>query len=201
MVKLIFNAWGYSFQEGALTLQRAYQAAEDALSGDLDKATEEAATYRHNVQNGAEPEQELDDGGYLVFDQGDILNMNIEAASGALSAMRKAFVLAFYHHWERSARQWTKLDNAKHDKLSAAVLAMNYPIESGLGGVRDLANTIKHNSAQWGSKLAASWPATLPTGAPKGSDDWYDSVELSAKLMQDVGHIIAHSGPTTQTPW
>ena len=201
MVKLTFNAWGYSFQEGALTLQRAYQAAEDALSGDLDTATDEAAIYHHNVQNGAEPEQELDENGYLIVDQGDILIMNIEAATGALSAMRKAFVLALYHHWERSARQWTKLDHAKHDKLSAAVVAMNYPIDPRLGGVRDLANTIKHNSAQWGSNLAVSWPATLPNGAPQGSGEWYDAVELSAKLMQDVGHIIASSGPTTHSPW
>src|SRR3546814_2456369 len=74
------------------------------------------------------------------------------------SDLRKAYAVAIYHHWERSALQWTNRKNEKHDDLARRVLAMGYPIDPHLHVVRDLANLLKHDNDRWGLKLHGSWP-------------------------------------------
>src|SRR3546814_7916557 len=78
------------------------------------------------------------------------LQGTIFVAEEALMSLRKAYAVAIYHHWERSALQWTNRKNEKHDDLARRVLAMGYPIDPHLHVVRDLANLLKHDNDRWG---------------------------------------------------
>ncbi|WP_438852497.1 hypothetical protein [Brevundimonas nasdae] len=201
MVAFVFNAHGYAYQQGVLSLQRAYQSANDALTTELDVAKEQAATYDHNVENGMPRIQQVDDDGYVIFDEADALNMNISAADAALGEMRKAFVLAIYHHWERGARLWTGLKHGKMTTIAGAVEALGYPIAPGLLGLNNLANLIKHANPEGGLKLQASWPSTLHltnwAGVP--GFDWQDAIYLHDSHVHEAIDIIGASGPTTRT--
>ncbi len=49
---------------------------------------------------------EHDDDGNVMWDQETLLEMDIEASDEAIMALRKAFVMALYHHWERALRKY-----------------------------------------------------------------------------------------------
>src|SRR3546814_10680611 len=73
------------------------------------------------------------------------LQGTIFVAEEALMSLRKAYAVAIYHHWERSALQWTHRKNEKHDDLARRVLAMGYPIDPHLHFVRVLATLMKQD--------------------------------------------------------
>lgn len=187
-----FDARGYVFQSGIDTLLAAYSSAARALTEDIAKIDAESAAY----EEGGEWIGEREDG-YVLWEQSQIFEMQRDMALEALADLRKAFSLAAYHHWERSARKWTGDHSSSHDDLAMKVSKIEIAIHPRLSAIRDLANTLKHNSLKFGPALVSSWPAVLPSGFTKpGYGDWYGSVTLNEDHITEVFNIVAASGPT-----
>ncbi|WP_295217319.1 hypothetical protein [uncultured Brevundimonas sp.] len=199
MVALHFDWFGYSFQTGLGVLRSSMLAARDALSANVEIAQEEAVGYQERVRAGVEEAQiDYDDAGYVILDHQDILNWNVQVAEDAEMALRKAFVLAVYHHWERSARKWTESAHGKHDALEKLTLTKGYPIDPKLGAVRDLVNLLKHANSVWAKRLMSSWPAVFyPDVQPLPLLDWYEAVNLTDPIVDEIFEIISKSGPVS----
>ncbi|MFC3322894.1 hypothetical protein [Mesorhizobium cantuariense] len=129
MATLHFNLHGYEFQEGAKTLLTSFQSAAGALKADVQRAEAAAQDYQKSLAEGGPWEGERDaEEGYVIWDQEDVLEARIEATGEALMGLRKAFVIAFYHHWERAIRVTTYDDVADHKRLEASQLRRASPL-------------------------------------------------------------------------
>lgn len=126
MVKLNFNLAAFSFQRGVAILAKSFASAIVALNADVQNAKDEAFGYQQSLEQGGEWIGETDDDGTVIWDQSQILDYEVEVVNEAAQELRKAFALALYHHWERSARLWTQADNWSHEQLVAASLKRGY---------------------------------------------------------------------------
>lgn len=191
-----FNMLGFAYEQGVDSLETGFTTAAAGLVArreDLHRALE---AYEANVAAGGQRVGEEEDGHWL-WEQDQLLTVQIEDAAGTLQDLRKAYVLAAYHHWERTARQWTRVSgHAKHDKLVAATLSLGYPVDERLAALRDLANTLKHNSTVQAAKLALSWPELLKVDPAHRPDlDWYSFILLDDRHVCEACEIIRRSGP------
>lgn len=203
MAELIFNFPGYLFQEGLHVLQSVYSTAADAVREEWEKAKEDALAYQLGVERGEIAwEGERDESGFIIWDKEQVHEMEVQSKREALTALKNAFVIAAYHHWERSARRWTESNRASHERLAYSVQALGIPLDGRLGAVRDLANLLKHNHERWGRRLLTSWPDVVSVGRTAvGRVDWYGAVNITEAQMEKVFEIISLSGPTDKTNW
>jgi hypothetical protein len=196
MVALNFNLLGFSYQQGIDSLQAGFTTSTTALAERGAKLRLDLQAYNDSVAAGGARIGEWEDG-HTLWEQDQVLAMQIEDAEACVMDMRKACVLAAYHHWERAARRWTGItDRADHSALAAATKRLGYPIDPRLEGVRDLANTLKHNNAKRASELKESWPALLSVDPAGGRQwDWYSVVELEDRHVAEVYEVLRGSGP------
>lgn len=135
--------------------------------------------------------------GHRLWEQDQVIGLQIDDAEESVMDLRKAYVLAIYHHWERAARRWTRIsDRAAHDKLAKATRDLGYPIDIRLEAVRDLVNTLKHNNVERAKQLFASWPEVLKADpAARPQLDWYSMVSLQDRHVHEACQIVRRSGP------
>ncbi|MBW0151435.1 MAG: hypothetical protein KXJ53_09505 [Phenylobacterium sp.] len=197
MVTLPFNLLGFAFQQGVDWLESGFGTAAAALAQRHAEVAAELQAYEAGVAAGGARIGEWEDG-VRLWEQDQLLALQMDDLEESLMDLRKAYVLAAYHHWERGARRWTRLgSHAKHLKLVAVTRELGYPIDARLTGLYDLVNTLKHNSGVWASKLASSWPAVLKGDpAARPGLDWYHLVELDDRDVHEVCSIVRASGPT-----
>lgn len=190
MVRLNFDARGYAFQAGLNVLRESYVSASTALAASVERVNAEAVTYIASDEFIGE----RDDDGYVLWEQGQVLDMQRETAQEALMAFRRAYAIALYHYWEREIQTNTESGtSADYEKLVKRAADKGILIDARLGMVRDLANALKHNK---GMKLQASWPDVLTPRARTGQPrNWYEAVQLADEHVAEVFEIIARSGP------
>lgn len=199
MAKLNFNMQGLVFQGGVDTLRLGFETAVTALKSALNQAQHELEAYEAAVQ--ADPREwigECEDG-HILWEQSQVLEMSISDIEEAVMALRKAFVIALYHHWERGARRWAQRSGrANHQDLTAATRAEGYPVDPRLEAVLHLVNTLKHDNAVKGERLLAAWPEVFPPGftsrGPRAS--WYEAIRLNDAQVLEVCDVVEKSGPT-----
>jgi hypothetical protein len=201
MVKLTFNVHGYEFQARLHVLRSGFQSAVRAISADVDRARKDALKYQESVAQGGDWIGERDEDGYTIWDHADVLTIQIEAAHEAEMALRKAFIIALYHHWERWASIWTEKPDQGHKELVSRSKAIGYPIDPKLEDVRDLVNSLKHNSNRGGNRLRTSWPVLFKRSFEPDSNrtNWYEAVHLTNRNVEEAFSIVAASGPTMAT--
>lgn len=192
MATLNFNLHGYSFQQGLKIIRSSYNSAKIALYTVVENAEHKLSEY----ERGGEWIGELDDEGHTLWEQSDILGMNVDLAKNALMVLRKSFAISIYHHWERSALVWIAKVRLEHTKLEKEVMALGYPIDQDLRKVWLLANTLKHNSKKWGEQLYDTWEE-LFTFNPKECKyvDWYETIQLNDYHVLQIVGIVKSSGP------
>lgn len=200
MAKLNFNMQGLVFQGGVDTLRSGFDTAVDALRSAWTRSQQDLEAYEAAVA--ADPSQWIgeEEDGHVLWEQSQMLEISIADAEEALLALRKAFVIAVYHHWERAARRWTLLTvRADHKALSAGTLATGYPVNPKLEAVLHLVNTLKHDSATKGERLLAAWPEVFSPGfTPTSRTHWYEAVRVTDAQVLEVCEIVASSGPTVE---
>lgn len=193
MVKLGFDTRGYAFEAGMGVLRQGYASASKALNADIERVRFASAAYE------ASPEfiGERDDEGNILWEQGAILTMEQETVEEALEALRKAFVLAAYHHWERAIRAYTGSDqNAKYRQLVARAELKGISPVPDMAKVYRLANTLKHNSGHHGAVLFELWRDLFgPFFSARLDSDWYRAISLSDDDIYEVMQIIEAAGP------
>lgn len=200
MVALNFNAHAFTFEDGLNTIEQGFAAAVSGITQEINRKKAAFYDYARHIESGGAPTEERDEEGVLIWSQDQLLQGTIFVAEEALMSLRKAYAVGIYHHWERSALQWTNRKNGKHDDLARLVLAMGYPINPHLHVVRDLTNLLKHANDRWGLKLYGSWPDVFPVDfRPPASGgwavNWYDRVSLSAEHIKSIIKTVRGSGP------
>lgn len=200
MALLKWNYQGYVYQEGVSLLIAAYDTAANALQQEWERTKDEASVYQDGVASGEREWIGERDDEHVLWDQQQVYDIEIESKLAAQSALRKAFALSIYHHWERGARVWTGDDVREHKKLVKAVEAKGVPVSPRLEAIKDLANLLKHDNDDRGADLLKSWPDVLPSVAKWGGRiDWYESVALTDYHLTEAFNIIAASGPNLHT--
>lgn len=193
MVKLNFDARGYAFGAGLDVLRQGYASASKALAADIERVRFASAAYE------ASPDfiGEYDAEGHILWDRGTVLVMEQETVEEALEALRKAFVLAAYHHWERAIRAYTDSNqNAKYRQLVARAERKDIPAVPDMAKVYRLANTLKHNSGYHGEVLFGLWRGLFgPFFKARHDTDWYSAITLSDDDVHEVMRIIEAAGP------
>lgn len=201
MVAFNFDPRAVFFHSGLDTIEQGYRAAIRGITQEIDRKKAAAYDYSRHIETGGEPVEERDDEGRLIWSNDDLLEATIHTAEDALMSLRKAYAIALYHYWERSALHWTGKTNEKHDKLAALVAATGIPVDPRLHALRDLANLLKHASTKWGERLHKSWSELFPPDfwLPTNGGwraDWYEQVSLTEDQFGKVLAIVRASGPT-----
>ncbi len=196
MVPINFNMVGYDFSRGVRILKEGYASAILALEQKADMLGTQLLEYRQHLANGGEPDEERDEEGFLLWDRERLLEMDLEVCSAGLGEVRKAFVMALYHHWERAVRKDTGCNKPYHEQLLKAAAAAQIPVQPDLEKVRHLVNTLKHNNEDRGLQLLEHWREVFYAGfSHDANTDWYQSIEITDDLVDQVISIIAASGP------
>lgn len=193
MVKLGFDVRGYHFEVGLKAIAQGFRASAAALNADVERIKAERTAYEESgVWEG-----EQDDDGHVIWSRGQILEMEQEAAEEALMHLRKAFVLALYHHWERAIRAYTGSHRKEeHKELVKRAEQKGITPVAELEKAYRLANTLKHNSEKYGPHLFEIWPAIFGEHFQSASGvDWYGSVVLSDEYVDEIVETIAKAGP------
>ena len=160
MARLNFSPRGYAFQSGIDVLRKSAGAGLAALRTETSELRLKLEAYRKAGAFVAE----RDDEGHIIWDEEDRLQLEIKIGEEAMMELRKAFVVATYHHWERSVLRWAarnaqvmtldgvgaKTKRLDHGKLRAAAEKAGFRADAHMSSVVALANFLKHGSAHWG---------------------------------------------------
>ncbi|APR53674.1 hypothetical protein CA223_19755 [Sphingomonas koreensis] len=202
MAPLRFNLHGYSYQDGISVLLNSYHAAQDALDSKRERAVDEAVAYQQGLEEGTvEWQGERDEDGAVIWDHQSILDYNVRDAEEAGKELRKAFCIAMYHHWERSALNWVGKVQLTHAELVAKVEAIPYPVHAKLHELYLLVNTLKHNNAKWAKMLAAERQDLIGIDlqGELTKVNWYGVISVQTKHVEEFFNILAASGPRIDT--
>lgn len=195
MVVFRFDARHFEFDHGVRLLKQGYAAARDALVKEIERVVVDARAYQERLANGGEWIGEREDG-IVLWDQTHVFEMETEDAHKALYEVRRAFIIALYHHWERSAAKWLGKDNADHEKLARFCAASGFGPSPHLDAVRCLANHLKHrpgSKSNWLTKLRAESPLFLPHVQACPSI-------LSDSDLETIAAVVLDSGPPQPAP-
>jgi len=180
-------------------LRKSAASGLTALAHEVRALERQLADYRRN----GEFDGDCDEDGVVLWDRADLLSHEIAFAYGALMELRKAFAIAAYHHWERSVQLWIEIDapdkkNAREYKdISKAASKIGYPADVELPRVNALANMLKHNSKNSGTRLLQLWPDILLPQAQNFTNPTHrvSDVQLGDEHLNEIFDIVSRSGP------
>ena len=113
----------------------------------------------------------------------------IEQTEETIQVIRQTFLVALYHHWERSMLRWQGSTNGRFKESPATWLAANslpYDAE-GMEDYRLLMKVIKHETG--GDALITRRPDLFPNGSHK-----LDDLHLSTAAVKRFFETIRGSG-------
>lgn len=180
----------YQFEHGLRMLEKGYIAARDSLQAEIDHIAAEALAYEDALANGGEWIGEYEDG-HILWEQSKLYDAQTDDVHNALFEIRKAFIIALYHHWEHSASTWRGGGYASHKKLTEYCAEAGYHPSPELDAVRCLANHLKHgpnSDTDWLGRLRNDYPSFLPHGPGV-------VFGLSEDTLYKVAAAILASGP------
>ncbi|GEM_PF-2365813 len=200
-----FNTSGFELERGIGILQESLKAALDALEQKHQDTVREYEDYEVGVAAGTiEREGEWEDG-VQIWEKSQFYDFDLEVIAETVRAVRKAHVVALYHHWERTIAAWARyekalpegVDKPHHGHLREALLKAEIVPHPRLNAVRDLNNALKHNSEDYGKKLLISWPELLPSNfKPRAYTNWYELITLTDSDLSVIAEALIRSGPS-----
>ena len=201
MTIIEFDWAGYEYQTGLKTLRDSYSRASRFLQEDIDQAYHEISIYEGIHTDEDDPNIELDEDGVIVHDPRDYLIHTSLMAEQSMQALRKAYAIMLYHHWERGAREWGGKDNGSFPVVVRAAQYSGIYVDPGMVDLLILVNTLKHNAAIWGQPLYDMHPDWFaPTFKRHRSRvEWFDVIQIKASVMDDLFAMTMRSGPANAT--
>jgi hypothetical protein len=198
MAKLSWNVVGWIYQDGITHLRGTFEAATDGINRRAQDAYRAVDEYDAEIEAGAPRQVERTDDGDIVSDYRDVLLYHTETAEDAKWALNKAFAVAMFHHWERSARDWTGREHGGFDKLVPAVEARGYPISPKLSTLNRTVNLLKHANPKDGVALYNERPDLFRRSLDTSDEkvEWYEEVRLKDEHVFEFFDVLAASGPT-----
>jgi hypothetical protein len=198
MAKLTWNFLGWIYQDGIRSLRATFEAASDGINRKIQEAYTALSDYDASIEAGAPPQIERDENGVVIEDHRDILIYHTQTAEETKSALNKALAITLFHHWERAARSWTKREHGRFATLCAHVRENGYPIDAKLEDLHLVVNLLKHANVRHGVALQSKRPDYFRRtfDGTRGTDEWYDELNLTDDHIAEFFDIIAASGPT-----
>lgn len=95
---LVFSVVGYEYESSIRTFRRSFELSRTALEADVEKIRSDLAAYLA----GDEWIGERTEHGHVLWDQERTYELDIEAAEEAIQDLRRTYVIAIYHRWERA---------------------------------------------------------------------------------------------------
>jgi hypothetical protein len=87
---------GYIYESGLDSLRASFVSGSKGLRQKIEDTRKTLDDYQHSLQNGGEWIGERDpDEGYVIWDQEQVLEFDIDAAQEAYGELRKAFAIAW----------------------------------------------------------------------------------------------------------
>ena len=201
-----FNFEGFEYQAGLDSIERAAEAGLGVLQDDLLKSAKCLQQYRsEGIFEG-----ERDENGTIIYEVCDDFKFKMVIAVDSQNELRRAFVLAAYHFWERSVVRWRYIrlteDERKEDngisgfgelKATAKRGDINYPPHPDLFAVCQIANLLKHESATARKNLEEHYPALWADlqNVVHASFGRSEGIKISDPIMRKIFEIIRQSGP------
>jgi hypothetical protein len=201
MAPLSWNLLGWAYQDGIRNLRETFAAATDGVKERLRASYEAVDEYDRQVAAGAEPLIERDEDGIVICDQRDMLIYHTTTAEEAKDALNKALAISMFHHWERSARQWTSVTNGRFSTLRDRVIADGQEVHPGLYDFYLVVNLLKHGNRRHGCELLERRPGWFRRrlADPGPGLEWYEEVRLSDADLDELFEILTASGPDIST--
>ena len=203
MAKLNFNVLGFIYEDGIRNLRKMCDAASEGLNRHLQASYDDVDRYDRDANAGTPEQVERDnETGQVIYDHRDTLIYHTTTAEEAKSTLNKSIAITAFHHWERSARDWTKMpQNKNFFELRAAVTAKGYPVTADLGILYLLANLLKHGNPRHGAELYQKRRDFFRRefDPSDSSVEWFAEIDLSDGQVSEIFDIIAGSGPTSKS--
>lgn len=201
MAIIKFDWAGYEYQTGLKTLKDSYERAAHLLQDDIDASYRAIDEFDLVFDEGVDSVIEADDYGSVTHNPRDFLIHASIRSEQSIQALRKAFAIMIYHHWERAAREWGNKPHGGFEGLVKAVQSKDIWIDPNMVDLHVLVNSLKHNAAIWGQplfELRPQWFArTFSRDA--SSIEWFDIIELCPVAMNDLFNWASRSGPANNT--
>jgi hypothetical protein len=189
---LQFSVIGYEFESSIRTLKKSFELSRAALDVEVGRIRNDLAAYLAS----GEFIGERTDEGDIIWDQERAYEMDIEAAEEAIEELRRTYVIAIYHRWERGVRLSTRSDEHSHLKLVKVAEKHGIHPLPVLEKISHLVNLLKHNNAKWDEKLLASWSDVVHANILNRRDgDFCASIVLTDKHIEEILNAVAVSGP------
>lgn len=189
-------------------LRSAYRSACAPFDDELKQLEHDADVFQRRVDEGTVQWPEFDEETGLSRDYGEEFAERRQDAEDVLLLVRKAFVVAIYHLWERGAQRWVLQKNKRprHKELVAVLTEAAIVIdEARLNELGVLANCLKHNSDDarklYGRRRDLFTEDFDPdailsgTGKPPRTIGWAEHVVLTDESIESYLQTIQSSGP------
>ncbi len=200
MTGLGFNLGGYVYQSGISTLRKSYDAAEMALSVQIDNAASEVAQYEAWLESEGEATMSRDEDGFAADDNLPNLTHEHNNTIEALDLLRKAFAVTIYHYWERWSQKWFGRAGNHEALVKRMRTQATYPIHPGMDNFYCLINILKHNKEKYAPALLHERSDFFLSWFDGVDDpDWEQGIRLKSEHITEFLEIIASSGPTEET--
>jgi hypothetical protein len=203
MAQLNFNVLGFIYQDGIRNLRKMWDAASEGLNRHLQAAYDEVELYDRSVKTGTPAQIECDDEtGQVIYDHRDTLIYHTTTAEEAKSTLNKSIVITAFHHWERSARDWTRMpQNKNFFELRTAVTAKGYPVSNDLVILYLLANLLKHANPKHGAVLYEKRRDFFRRDFDPSHAriEWFEEIDLSDDQVTEIFDTLAACGPTAES--
>lgn len=198
MAPISYNLLGWLHQEGLSRLRDSYLSAMDGIGLRIKAAYDDIDQHDKEVAETNNDQIERDDDGNVIVDPRDILLYSAEIAEETESDLNKAFAIAIFHYWERSARSWTKKHSGKFTTLVHDVEAIGYSVDGELKNLHLVVNLLKHANSKHANLLMQESSKYLKEDNYNDaiSHEWYDEVLLNKKDILNFFKIAEMSGPT-----
>ncbi|MFT8371404.1 MAG: hypothetical protein ABF641_10090 [Acetobacter sp.] len=200
-----FNYDGHEYQTGINSIERAARAGITALQDQINNN----ALLLEDPQNIGFHE-EVDENGIIIHSEASEFERNLSLYADAQSDLRKAFVLAAYHFWERSVIRWSlrrplEKDHAADKKLNgykklvaeAKKIGPPYDPHPSLDAIVQITNLLKHESKKAQEILENDYPDLW--ASMRGSKSMlytsYARVNITQDIMNKVFEVVRLSGP------
>jgi len=191
-----------AFENGIDLLIASFETATQAIAGEVWRAEADLTDDQRERANGGTDDAERDEDGNPVWSRAIALENEAEMGRAAALAVRKAFCIALYHHWERSAYQWiagnaVPMNDKKpsHTEIVDSLRFIGVRVSRRIDIARYLANTLKHSNSTWGNRLYRKWPALFRDDfSDHENTDWYEAIILTDSDVREIAAIVRTAG-------
>lgn len=194
-MKFSFDVRGYLYHNGLSDIRTAYERTMEAMDKLCEEADQRKANISKLIQSGEMENHTYDDDGVSHPTALEIAEFLIEEAESTANIARSAYVLIFYHYWEKNCAHWMgKTEKYDAKKAYHYLAGDNVPFsEVELERMRKLANFIKHDKSECRADHPEFFqppPRTHPGSRVIHSDDLW----LTSHHMDDLFETLRTSG-------